>query len=547
MNFKDSLISELTERRNLVSLLLDDGKIDGRIIGTGQTDYTKDNAEYHLSCNGKNFILIDVPGIEGDEKKYKSLIESALIKAHLVFFVSSSEKKPEPKTVDKIKQYLKYTSKVFALCNVRGYPDAYDFEEDRECLENKKTIEVKEQTSEVLKSAFGDETFLGINSIQGLLAFCGASVNANGETSICWPRKGKNLRKVQENFKKYFSYQQMIKFSQIEHLQKLIEKKNEFYKNDIWESNKIRAEKYMLTRITELQTVFDDVEKNIDSNNKLIDESIKKMRNYFSHEITETKNNVESIIEKSFEKCENEMCRIIDIYIGAYSSKKINKELMKCVDDLQQKMNGEVNGIIKKMIELLNTSLNQETNYLRMSMSKADFADSSSMKIRKIYIKNISDISLPVDEEFFSKSVIESGSKLYNIGKKNSGVLNVINGKMRLDFKKISYEDALNIADAAFNILESIVGKALNFYQRKSKINQIKSQLRNQLLQQKNEFISEVSKQIDESKEMIEGRFLSLLDEDKNSMGCLKKIFANQLESLKCTYKNIREMTYERA
>ena len=547
MSFKDSLISELTERRNLVCLLLDDGKIDGRIIGTGQADYTKNNAEYHLSCNEKKFILIDVPGIEGDEEKYKSLIESALIKAHLVFFVSSSEKKPEPATVNKIKQYLKYTSKVYALCNIRGKADAYEFKEDRENLEVEKSIEVKQQTSEILKCAFGNETFLGINSIQGLLAFCGAAVDANGETSICGPRKGKNLRKVQEKFKKYFSFQEMLKFSQIEFLQKLIEKKIESYENDIWESNKIRAEKYMQTRITELQAVFDDVEKNIDGNNKLIDESIKKMRNYFSHEITETRNNVESIIEKNFVKCENEMCRIIDIYIGSYSSKKINKELMRCVDDLQQKTNGEINDIIKKMVESLNTSLNRETNYLRKSMSKADFADSGSMKKRKIYIKNISDMSLPVDVEFFSKSVIESGSKLYDLGKKNSGVLNVVNGKMRFDLKKISYEDALNVANAAFNILRSIVGKVLNFYQRKSKINQIKNQIRNQLLQQKNEFVSEVGKQIDEAKEMIEERFLSLLDEDKNSMGCLKKIFANQLESLKCTYKNIREMTYERA
>jgi hypothetical protein len=40
---------------------------------------------------------------------------------------------------------------------------------------------------------------------------------------------------------------------------------------------------------------------------------------------------------------------------------------------------------------------------------------------------------------------------------------------------------------------------------------------------------------------------LSLLDEDKRSTNYLKKLFADQLESLKCTYKNIREMTYEKA
>lgn len=546
MNFKDSLICELTERRNLVSHLLDDGKIDGRIIGTGQADYTKENAEYHLSCNGKNFILIDVPGIEGDEKKYKALIERALTKAHLVFYVNSSEKKPEPATVNKIKQYLKYTSKVYALCNVRGFPDAYEFEEDRECLENQKIIEVKEQTLKILEDAFGGDTFLGIDSIQGLLSFCGAAVSENGETSVCGPRKGKPLRETQEDFKKYFSYQEMLKFSQIEHLQKLIEDKIDSYEKDIWESNKIRAEKYMQARIEELQAVFDEIEENMDSNNRLIDESLKKMENIFSAKIIERKNQLEKIIEKPFKQTEVEILDDVDECFASDAPQQIKRKLKKNAEKLQKVLNEKIDRHIRETIGMLNNSLNQEIDYLKKSMSTAAFTEKTytSLTNQKIDLKN-GPVSLPLDKEFFSKSLIDSGKTLFNLGEKNIAALNIKNGKINVDLEKISWDDILSGVDAAFNILENVVGKVYTFFERRSKIKELKNQIKNQLLQQRNDCFINVCSQLDDVKERIENEFSNLLNDDKESMKQLCNAFENQLKALKNTLKSIKELTYE--
>ena len=39
---------------------------DGNIVGNGESDYTKEYHEYDLKINGLPFILIDVPGIEGN-------------------------------------------------------------------------------------------------------------------------------------------------------------------------------------------------------------------------------------------------------------------------------------------------------------------------------------------------------------------------------------------------------------------------------------------------------------------------------------------------
>ena len=47
---------------------------DGLIVGDGRSDFTKVYEEYNLKINGKEFILIDVPGIEGREEDFRDEI-----------------------------------------------------------------------------------------------------------------------------------------------------------------------------------------------------------------------------------------------------------------------------------------------------------------------------------------------------------------------------------------------------------------------------------------------------------------------------------------
>lgn len=43
--------------------------VDGEIIGDGRADFTRVYKEYNMRIGDKEFVLIDVPGIEGNEKK----------------------------------------------------------------------------------------------------------------------------------------------------------------------------------------------------------------------------------------------------------------------------------------------------------------------------------------------------------------------------------------------------------------------------------------------------------------------------------------------
>ncbi len=55
---------------------------DGAIIGDGRSDFTLETKSYTLKHGNQSFVLLDVPGIEGDEKKVIQQISNATRKAH---------------------------------------------------------------------------------------------------------------------------------------------------------------------------------------------------------------------------------------------------------------------------------------------------------------------------------------------------------------------------------------------------------------------------------------------------------------------------------
>ncbi|GAA9089027.1 hypothetical protein Taitung35_11040 [Helicobacter pylori] len=60
---------------------------DGAIIGDGRSDCTLTTKSYTFKHNNQSFVLLDVPGIEGDEKKVKQQISNATKKPMLFFML----------------------------------------------------------------------------------------------------------------------------------------------------------------------------------------------------------------------------------------------------------------------------------------------------------------------------------------------------------------------------------------------------------------------------------------------------------------------------
>ena len=96
---------------------------DGSIIGNGRSDFTLQSHSYRFVAGGQQFQLIDVPGIEGDEKQVMNAIDSSVKKAHAVFYVTRNATPPgsgsegQEGTIDKIKRQLGKQTEVWAIFN----------------------------------------------------------------------------------------------------------------------------------------------------------------------------------------------------------------------------------------------------------------------------------------------------------------------------------------------------------------------------------------------------------------------------------------------
>ncbi|GAA7403093.1 hypothetical protein ID0688_06330 [Helicobacter pylori] len=96
---------------------------DGAIIGDGRSDCTLETKSYTLKHNNQSFVLLDVPGIEGDEKKVKQQISNATKKAHAIFYVTKTPAPPQKGeqgkegTIEKIQKQLDSQTEVYTLFN----------------------------------------------------------------------------------------------------------------------------------------------------------------------------------------------------------------------------------------------------------------------------------------------------------------------------------------------------------------------------------------------------------------------------------------------
>ncbi|WP_080360090.1 GTPase [Helicobacter pylori] len=96
---------------------------DGAIMGDGRSDFTLETKSYTLKHNNQSFVLLDVPGIEGDEKKVKQQISNATKKAHAIFYVTKTPAPPQKGeerkegTIEKIQNQLDSQTEVYTLFN----------------------------------------------------------------------------------------------------------------------------------------------------------------------------------------------------------------------------------------------------------------------------------------------------------------------------------------------------------------------------------------------------------------------------------------------
>lgn len=212
------------------SIKKNNGKgVDGLIVGDGRSDFTQVYEKYNLSINNEPFVLIDVPGIQGDEKNYLEEIGRALKQAHCIFYVQGHNKKPDSAVAEEIKRFLSDWVDVYSIYNVRGSVSDYDEEDERETLMTQQKLEIQNSIEEVFRDILPN-VYKGNVSLQGLLALL--SVADFHETR-------QDLISNQEKIIHYFSGREnVLVFSHFNEIVKLIQEQSSNFGENILEANK---------------------------------------------------------------------------------------------------------------------------------------------------------------------------------------------------------------------------------------------------------------------------------------------------------------------
>lgn len=151
---------------------------DGSIIGNGRSDFTLQSHSYRFAAGGQQYQLVDVPGIEGDEKQVMSAIDSSVKKAHAVFYVTRNATPPgsgsdgQEGTIDKIKRQLGKQTEVWAIFNKSAT--------NPQVLQGQALISQNDaiglaDMGKFLTASLGTETYKGHVCVSGMPAFLAAA------------------------------------------------------------------------------------------------------------------------------------------------------------------------------------------------------------------------------------------------------------------------------------------------------------------------------------------------------------------------------------
>lgn len=275
--------------------------VDGTIVGDGRSDFTKTYDEYDMNIDGRKFTLIDVPGIEGNEAEYKDGIKKALQKAHCVFYVHGSDKKPNTKTTEKIKEYLNDWVGVYSIRNIRGGSEQYDEDDERETLLTDNVLRASKLSEEVFENVLGSY-YKGNINIQGLLALCSKANFSPTRTDLIG---------IQSELIEYFGDADSIySFSHFEEVIVEVRKMSVGYKEIITKSNKdkvLALARKSISVINGCISLQKEAIKDLDNKLKIFE------RNVSSTTIkAEQKLNVKALVESEFDTMRYALYKAID-------------------------------------------------------------------------------------------------------------------------------------------------------------------------------------------------------------------------------------------
>ncbi len=337
---------------------------DGATIGDGRSDNTLEIKSYSFQYNNQNFVLLDVPGIEGNEEKVMEQVLNATKKAHAVFYVT---KKPTPPqkgeegkegTIEKIQKQLDSQTEVWTIFNKpinnpRAFKDGLIDESEKESLK----ILNKE-----MKNILGGH-YKGHQIVSAQMAFYGLS-------SVLIPESGfyKNKQKFLEVFKEEELLLYKSRFKQLGGF--IAETLLENSRKKIIESNCNKAlkaiEKLQEAITTTIDRQINPMIKELQGHHREVcdrldrstDKFISDLKNSAHNEIDRFKFGIGEIMEERIEKgVEDEECKEIFKNELIQGIETLHENIKRRFKECTERFDEEIKEAIKQLEYRIKDSL----------------------------------------------------------------------------------------------------------------------------------------------------------------------------------------------
>ncbi|WP_219029128.1 GTPase [Helicobacter pylori] len=361
-NYQNNYQNDERKKQNILNEL--HSLQDGATIGDGRSDFTLKTRSYSFQYNHQNFILLDVPGIEGNEKKVIDQISNATQKAHAIFYVT---KKPNPPqkgeerkegTIEKIQKQLDSQTEVWTIFNKpinnpRAFKDGLIDEGEKESLK----ILNKE-----MKNILGKH-YMGYKAVSAQMAFYGLSQALIPESDFY-----KNKQKFLEVFKEeewllYKSrFQQLGEFITESLLKnsraKIIESNcNKALKvvEQLQKAIEITIEKRIDPMIKEAQEHQQEARYNLD---RSTEKFISNLTNSAFYEIDQFKSDLrEKMYEHINKNIEDEKCKEIFKNELIQGIETLHEYIKWRFREYEKRFDGEIKEVIKQLEYRIKDSL----------------------------------------------------------------------------------------------------------------------------------------------------------------------------------------------
>ena len=348
---------------------------DGAIIGDGRPDFTRKSTSYEFD----DFILIDLPGIEGSEEKVIEEILESVKRAHAVFYVTSSVTPPQKGednkkgTIEKIKEHLSDQSEVYVLFNKRINSHQQLKENLLNEGEQKSLLVVDEKMREIIGDSYASHKV-----VSAKIAFLSVA-----ECLL----EGSKADQDRAKFLDKFDKNELIKRSNLDEF-------GLFLKNELAENAQKKIKKSNFYKANSVLKQLIDILKDILCNNilplkEMLAREYQDAKNNINTAFLSLKNDANIAVDKEIEKFKKETRNSIYDYID----KDVSNDDFK--RKLEYLLNQNVQNLQNKLPNVIKSSFNEFESMVQQDLS--NFARKANETINELQSVNIGSFSVNID------------------------------------------------------------------------------------------------------------------------------------------------------